>query len=157
MSEPAASSVIVLCVDGSEVSQRAVAAGVALLQPAVRVAIVTVIDEVDLSLAAGSGASGTMMSAGGLEEFVSDAEKQARGFVEHAARELDLPDAETHVLRGIPGHALCDFAKEVSASALVMGSRGRGGVKRALLGSVSDYVVRNAPCPVVVIGPEVDD
>jgi nucleotide-binding universal stress UspA family protein len=34
-----------------------------------------------------------------------------------------------------------------------MGSRGRGGIKRALLGSVSDYVVRNARCPVVVTGP----
>jgi len=31
-----------------------------------------------------------------------------------------------------------------------MGSRGRGGVKRALLGSVSDYVTRNAPCSVVI-------
>jgi nucleotide-binding universal stress UspA family protein len=32
------------------------------------------------------------------------------------------------------------------------GSRGRGGLTRALLGSVSDYIVRNAPCPVVVTG-----
>jgi nucleotide-binding universal stress UspA family protein len=34
-----------------------------------------------------------------------------------------------------------------------MGSRGRGGIKRALLGSVSDFVVRNASCPVVITGP----
>jgi nucleotide-binding universal stress UspA family protein len=33
---------------------------------------------------------------------------------------------------------------------VVVGSRGRGGIRRALLGSVSDYVVRNAPCSVVV-------
>jgi nucleotide-binding universal stress UspA family protein len=34
-----------------------------------------------------------------------------------------------------------------------MGSRGRGGIKRALLGSVSDYVVRNAHCSVVITRP----
>lgn len=38
----------------------------------------------------------------------------------------------------------------VGTDAIVIGTRGRGGIKRALLGSVSDYVVRNAPCPVVV-------
>ena len=36
--------------------------------------------------------------------------------------------------------------------AIVRGSRGRGGLRRAVLGSVSDHVVRNAPCPVVVTG-----
>ena len=42
------------------------------------------------------------------------------------------------------------IARDESATAIVIGSRGRGGIKKALLGSVSDYVVRNAPCPVVV-------
>jgi nucleotide-binding universal stress UspA family protein len=42
------------------------------------------------------------------------------------------------------------LAGDVDASALVIGSRGRGGLKRAFLGSVSDYVVRNAPCSVIV-------
>ena len=56
------------------------------------------------------------------------------------------------VLVGDTGPALCDFAAGVSASVIVIGSRGRGGFKRALLGSVSDYVVRNAPCPVLVTG-----
>jgi len=44
------------------------------------------------------------------------------------------------------------LAEQLPARALVMGSRGRGGLKRALLGSVSDYVVRNSPCPVVITG-----
>ena len=34
----------------------------------------------------------------------------------------------------------------------MVGSRGRGGLKRAVLGSVSDHIVRNAPCPVLVTG-----
>jgi nucleotide-binding universal stress UspA family protein len=59
------------------------------------------------------------------------------------------------VLRGSPGPALCSLARSIDAQAIVMGSRGRGGIKRALLGSVSDHVVRNAPCPVVIVGPDV--
>jgi len=59
-------------------------------------------------------------------------------------------DIEKRVIEGEPGPALCRLAAEVGASAVILGSRGRGGLKRAFLGSVSDYVVRNAPCPVVV-------
>jgi nucleotide-binding universal stress UspA family protein len=47
---------------------------------------------------------------------------------------------------------LCSFAEEVAADAMVMGTRGRGRLKRALLGSVCGYVVVKAPCPVLVVG-----
>jgi nucleotide-binding universal stress UspA family protein len=57
---------------------------------------------------------------------------------------------ETLLIEGDAGPALCRLAADVGASALIVGSRGRGGLKRAFLGSVSDYIVRNAPCSVVV-------
>ncbi len=145
---------VVLCVDGSEVSTRAVACGFALLQPATRVVIVTVIDAEDPSLVTGSGFAGGVMSPEQYEELEKENAKEGWATVEGAAAELNLSNAELHVLRGAPGPALCSYAKDVAARAVVMGSRGRGGVKRALLGSVSDHVVRNAPCPVVVVGPE---
>ena len=53
-------------------------------------------------------------------------------------------------MRGDPGRALCELATQLPARGIVMGTRGRGAIKRALLGSVSDYVVRNAPCPVII-------
>jgi nucleotide-binding universal stress UspA family protein len=68
------------------------------------------------------------------------------------AAALGLANAETRAVEGSPGHTLCALADELSATTLVMGTRGRGGIKRAFLGSVSDYVVRNATCPVLVIG-----
>ena len=67
-----------------------------------------------------------------------------------AVSALGLEGAETLTLNGAPGTSICAFAVEVGASAIVMGSRGRGGFKRAMLGSVSDHVLRNAPCPVVI-------
>ena len=42
-------------------------------------------------------------------------------------------------------------AEEIRAGLIVVGSRGLGGIRRALMGSVSDSVVRHAPCPVLVV------
>lgn len=55
----------------------------------------------------------------------------------------------------VPGHAatvLIEMAHD--AELLVVGSRGRGAITGMLLGSVSEHVVRHAPCPVVVIRSE---
>ena len=64
--------------------------------------------------------------------------------------------AETHI-RVVAEHrdrAIVELAEELGAGLIVMGSRGQGGVKRALLGSVSDSVVRHAHCPVLVVREE---
>ncbi len=70
--------------------------------------------------------------------------------VADTAAALGLDPTQTIVLEGVPGPTLCAYAAEVGADAIVVGTRGRGGLRRALLGSVSDHVVRHAPCPVVV-------
>ena len=50
--------------------------------------------------------------------------------------------------------AIVRLAEEISAGLIVMGSRGLGGLSRALMGSVSDSVVRHAHCPVMIVRPE---
>jgi nucleotide-binding universal stress UspA family protein len=45
-------------------------------------------------------------------------------------------------------------AEEIGAGLIVMGIRGLGGVRPALMGSVSDSVVRHAHCPALVVRPE---
>jgi nucleotide-binding universal stress UspA family protein len=49
---------------------------------------------------------------------------------------------------------IVEVAEDIGAGLIVMGSRGLGGVRRALMGSVSDSVVRHAHCPVLVVRPE---
>jgi nucleotide-binding universal stress UspA family protein len=55
------------------------------------------------------------------------------------------------VWEGDPGEAIVDAASAEHADLIVLGTHGRHGVERSLFGSVSDHVVRNAPCPVVVV------
>lgn len=52
---------------------------------------------------------------------------------------------------GDPSEKICDAATKIPLHALVMGSRGQGAIKRALLGSVSNYAVNHADCPVTVV------
>jgi nucleotide-binding universal stress UspA family protein len=144
---------VFVAVDGSDASLHAAQAGFARLQPAATVVIVTVVGPSDPTLVVGTGLAGGVMSANELQEIEDARLSEARGHLEAAARALQVEDAELSVVRGDPGAALCDLAEERAADAIVMGSRGRGGIKRALLGSVSDYVVRNAPCSVVITRP----
>jgi nucleotide-binding universal stress UspA family protein len=59
--------------------------------------------------------------------------------------------AQTHLIEGRVAPEIVALAEEIGARLIVMGSRGRGGIRRALMGSVSDSVVRHAHCPVMVV------
>jgi nucleotide-binding universal stress UspA family protein len=62
--------------------------------------------------------------------------------------------AGAHLRMGAVALEIVALAEELGAGLIVMGSRGLGGVRRALMGSVSDSVVRHAHCPVLVVRPE---
>ena len=62
--------------------------------------------------------------------------------------------AGAHLRMGKVDLEIVAFAEELGADLIVMGSRGLGGVRRALMGSVSDSVVRHAHCPVLVVRQE---
>jgi nucleotide-binding universal stress UspA family protein len=142
--------------DGSDLAIRAALEGLSLTRPPDTVLLVAVADLLDSSLA--DDATGHASASMTPDEL--DAHNQRISAEGHAAAEKtadalrDLPSMpaslDTLVVNGDPGPALCRLAADVGASALIVGSRGRGGLKRALLGSVSDYVVRHAPCSVIV-------
>jgi nucleotide-binding universal stress UspA family protein len=67
-----------------------------------------------------------------------------------AARDKGLA-VRTQILTGSPYQKVVDLAAEERADLVIMGTHGRGGVSRALLGSVADRVIRFAPCPVLIV------
>lgn len=149
-------TIIIVATDGSDLAVRAGVAGLSLTTSADKVLVVSAADIVDPSLAEdATGHASSSMTHDEVEEDHREVRTQSQAAVERTAEALrDVEQArdrlELVVIDGEPGPALCRFAAEVGASALIVGSRGRGGLKRALLGSVSDYVVRNAPCSVIV-------
>ena len=62
--------------------------------------------------------------------------------------------AEAYLRMGTPAAEIVDLAEELGVGLVVVGSRGLGGIRRALMGSVSDSVVRHAHCPVLVVRKE---
>jgi nucleotide-binding universal stress UspA family protein len=85
-----------------------------------------------------------------------DAERAARTDLEELLRKLREAGgevAEAHARVGNPDTEIVGLAGRLGAGLIVVGSRGRGPLRRALMGSVSESVVRHAPCPVLVVRP----
>jgi nucleotide-binding universal stress UspA family protein len=140
---------VVVCVDGSDLALDAARSGLAVLRKAPAV-LATVVEGVDRTLAHdASGLAGGVYTPDEIERIEAAQQADAGAILTAAADALDGA-FDQQVLEGEPGPALCAFAEEVGAAVVVMGSRGRGGLRRAVLGSVSDYVVRHAPCPVLI-------
>lgn len=79
--------------------------------------------------------------------------ERARDLVERIAAQLKLKGFQPSVLTADadPRHAILEAAREWPADVIVMGSHGRRGLDRLLLGSVAEWVVRHAPCSVDIV------
>ncbi len=87
--------------------------------------------------------------ASAREQATADAEA-ILDRVESLAAERDSA-IDTKCLPGHPAKTIVEYATDEGVDHIVIGSTGKSGVKRLLLGSVAEEVVRRAPCPVTVI------
>ena len=87
------------------------------------------------------------------EEYDPPYEEGARQILEEQVERIKAIGgtvAQTHLRVGAAAKEIVELAEEIGAGLIVVGSRGRGGIRRALMGSVSDSVVRHAHCPVLI-------
>ncbi|CAL4942014.1 unnamed protein product [Urochloa decumbens] len=106
------------------------------------------------------GPGSAVYGAPSMMESVRAAQAEnARGLLDRAKRTCHQRgvSAEAVVVEGEPREALCRAAADMGAGLLVVGSRGLGAIKRAFLGSVSDYCAHHASCPIMVVKPPRDD
>ena len=83
-------------------------------------------------------------------------ERQAKQYMRKKVREVTSEGikAEHRVVFGDPYESIMDICKQEKADLVVMTTHGKSGLKRAILGSVADKIVRDARVPVLAIRPK---
>ncbi len=135
---------VLVPVDGSEPSRRAVERAVEVAEPlGARLVVLEVIEEFGPLPgkydAAPEGLDRTEWLAAERFDEVRD------------LLSSDRVSWELRVEEGYPAEVICDLAEREGVDLIVMGHRGLSPVARFLIGSVSDKVVRNAPCSVMIV------
>src|SRR5215207_839174 len=140
---------ILLATDGSEEAGLALEAAVELATSSQ--------SELHVVAVGGEYHPGTeiMASPALFEETLRELEGEARKRLDEQVKKIEEAGgkvSKAHLrMGGRPDHEIVGLAEEIGAGLIVMGSSGLGGVRRALMGSVSNSVVRHAHCPVMVV------
>jgi len=92
------------------------------------------------------------MAAVGTEAYQAREKENAQLFLQSAANRLERSgySARSQVLIGTAVESILDQARGRNVDLILMGSRGRHGLPRLMLGSVSHAVLHSAPCPILV-------
>jgi nucleotide-binding universal stress UspA family protein len=91
---------------------------------------------------------------GGYHVDYEKAETQARQLLETQVEKMGAVGAtvaQAHLKMGRADEEIVDLAESIGVGLIVMGTRGQGRMRRALMGSVSESVVRHAHCPVTIV------
>ena len=134
---------VLVPVDGSEPADAALEHVLGRFEDA-RITALHVLNPVDGATAWGPGSA---------DDWRSTAEARAEVVLGEAAEHAEAADRtiETDSVVGRPARAIVDYASDHGVDHVVIGSHGRDGITRVLLGSVAETVVRRSPVPVTVV------
>ena len=138
---------ILVPTDGSDAATAAVDDGLEIARTAdARVHAVTVLDTGDMA------ASPTLSSPSEVVTHLEAERQDATDEIATRAREDGL-EATTAVLEGRPGSELLEYIDDHEIDLVVMGTHGRRGIDRLLLGSTTERLLRHASAPVLAVTP----
>ncbi len=139
---------ILVPVDGSANSQRALAYAAYLAELChASVGILHVVNLTPVMSSVSQVNTGAYIP----DRVLDDMQESGRAIIQQALQQLSSTTAAQGFLEiGSPSEVIVAFARERGYDLIVMGSRGLGTIKEFFLGSVSNYVLHHAACPVMV-------
>jgi nucleotide-binding universal stress UspA family protein len=151
---------VLIATDGSELAQAAARAAFTIVPAPKKVTLLAVSEATPEIVADGGGIEGPTMTPDELEALLAESNRHADAALLGLSTLVpDGVDLDRVLEHGDPGATIVAVSERVGADVVVVGSHGKGWLKRVVLGSVSAYVVHHAPCPVLVVPakPETDD
>jgi len=93
------------------------------------------------------------MTAGVVATYLDDLETDARHLLQESRERVQRAglQGESLLVQGTPTQTIVDTASEQGVDLIIMGTHGRTGLAHVFLGSVAEHVVRQGPCPVLVV------
>jgi len=145
---------IMACVDFSEISHRVLKVAMELASLAKAQVLIVHVVEKKVPLLVSEGIVIPKVEIEKFNEIYRIMEEKAKEKLEEMTKEIQGEwevEVTPFVLVGEPLDLLLDKAEEEKVNLIVVGSHGKKGVERLLLGSVSEKVARKAPCSVLVV------
>lgn len=136
---------ILVAVDGSEQSEHSFKKAVAIAQRnKAKLKAVFIMDTRNV-------ATSSQFTSGINQDFFNDVDTSFVDELVRFAKDAGV-DADKTITNGNPMTLIAEaFPKEFGSDLIVIGATGKGAITRALVGSVSNYVVKHAPCDVLVV------
>lgn len=148
---------VLVATDGSDHAIAAAREGLALLAADHVILLCAVEPPAVVTAGLESGFAGGLATAEEIDAAWAGVKADARAVLDQTAAALPSGlEVEELIVDGEAASAICEIAADRDVDAIIIGSRGHGAVRRALLGSVSTYVAAHAPCPVIVVPPGAD-
>lgn len=148
---------ILVCLDGSELAEKVLPYAIEQAKHfESEIVLFRVIHEPSVISLALPGMPGVPMETGGMERQIKHDEQEAETYLKLLAENLRKEsNLEVNYIQtlGVAGPSIVEFAANNGIELIAIATHGRSGPSRVVLGSVADYVIRNAALPLLLIRP----
>jgi nucleotide-binding universal stress UspA family protein len=142
---------VLVPIDFSATADRALAYAIALAQQLqARLTLLHVLDLTPVTM--------DEMTPGMTATYLDDLETDAQHLLQASREQVQRAglQGESLLVQGTPTQTIVDTAGERGVDLIIMGTHGRTGLAHVFLGSVAEHVIRQAPCPVLVMRKTLD-
>jgi nucleotide-binding universal stress UspA family protein len=143
---------ILVCLDGSELAEQILPYAVEQAKKFKSKVILIQAIAKPSSVISGTGP----VTGPALQDQIKAEEDKATKYLSRMATKLQCEEiaAEYIAVEGAPGHEIVEYARENEVDLIAIATHGHSGIKRAILGSIADYVIRESHLPMLVIKPK---